>query len=106
MPSGIHLFNISISELEEHECQSVPSASNTESCPGQTYSLLLGGLEMGYFGVDLPLGQDAASMPPPTTARNAPAQAMKMADPNSYLDKRDSESVKRVGQTSAELHII
>lgn len=64
----------------------VPSASNTESCPIQTYSLvLLGGLEMGYFGVDFSLGQEAASMPPPTTARNAPAQAMKMAAPNSYF---------------------
>lgn len=51
----------------------------------QTYSLLLGGLEMGYFGVAFPLGQDAASIPPPITAKNAPAQAMKMAEPNSYL---------------------
>jgi len=51
----------------------------------QTYSLLLGGLEMGYLGVDFSLGQDAASMPPPTIARKAPAQAMKMADPNSNL---------------------
>lgn len=67
--------------------QSVPSASNTESCPVQTYSLLLGGLEIGYFGVDFPLGQDAASMAPPTTVRNAPAQAMKMAEPNSYLQE-------------------
>lgn len=58
----------------------------TESYPVQTYSLLLGGLEMGYFGVDLLLlGQDAASIAPPTTTRNDPAQAMKMADPNSYL---------------------
>lgn len=57
-----------------------------QSFPLQTYSLvLLGGLEMGYLGVDLLLGQEAASMPPPTTARNAPAQAIKMAEPNSYL---------------------
>lgn len=61
---------------------------NTESCPVQTYSLvLLGGLEMGYLGEGLLLGQDAASIAPPTTTRNAPAQAMKMADPNSYLKK-------------------
>lgn len=53
----------------------------------QTYSLLLLGglLEMGYFGDGLLFGQDAASMAPPTTARKAPAQAMKMAEPNSYL---------------------
>jgi len=62
-------------------------APGTGYHPVQTYSLeLLGGLlEMGYLGVGLPLGQDAASMPPPTTSRKAPAQAMKMADPNSYL---------------------
>ena len=43
---------------------------------------------MGYLGeADLPLGQDAANIPPPTIVRNAPAQAMKMAEPNSYLDK-------------------
>lgn len=54
--------------------------------PFQTYSLLLlGGLEMGYLGVDLLFGQDAASMAPPTTDRKDPAQAMNMADPNSYL---------------------
>lgn len=54
-----------------------------------TYSLvLLGALDMGYLGEDFPLGQDAASMPPPTTARNAPAQAMKIAEPNSYLGKK------------------
>lgn len=64
---------------------------NTESCPVQTYSLLLGGLEMGYFGEGFPLGQDAASMPPPTTARKAPAHAMKMAEPNSYLQKEESQ---------------
>lgn len=32
--------------------------------------------------------QLAARMPPPTTVRNAPAQAMKMAAPNSYLEKK------------------
>lgn len=42
---------------------------------------------MGYFGLDLPLGQDADSMPPPITVRNAPAQATKIAAPNSYLGK-------------------
>lgn len=68
-----------------------------QSCPVQTYSLLLGGLEMGYFGVpvDFSLGQDAASMPPPTTARKAPAQAMKMAAPNSYLLEREVKRVNR-----------
>ena len=51
-----------------------------------TYSLvLLGGLEMGYLGEGLPRGQEAASMAPPRTSRKAPAQAMKMAEPNSYL---------------------
>lgn len=40
---------------------------------------------MGYLGVDFPLGQDAASMAPPTIVRKDPAQAMKMAEPNSYL---------------------
>lgn len=57
----------------------------------QTYSLvLLGGRveAMGYLGVDLPLGQDADSMAPPIISRKAPAQAMKMADPNSYLEER------------------
>lgn len=44
---------------------------------------------MGYLGVDFPFGQVAASMAPPTTARKAPAQPMKMAEPNSYLQKRD-----------------
>lgn len=51
-----------------------------------TYSLvLLGGLEMGYLGEGLPLGQEAASMAPPRMSRKEPAQAMKMAEPNSYL---------------------
>lgn len=40
---------------------------------------------MGYLGADFPRGQDAASMAPPTRVRKAPAQAMKMAEPNSYL---------------------
>lgn len=39
-------------------------------------------------------GQLAARMPPPTTVRNEPAQAMKMAEPNSYLEKK-----KLVSQT-------
>lgn len=54
---------------------------------------------MGYFGVDfgLPLGQDAASMPPPTRARNDPAQAMKMAEPNSYLHRERSWGVSQKG---------
>lgn len=42
---------------------------------------------MGYLGVDFPLGQDAANMAPPTMVRKAPAQAMKMAEPNSYLHR-------------------
>lgn len=46
---------------------------------------------MGYLGVDFPLGQDAASMQPPTTVRKAPAQAMKMAEPNSYLQGRNKK---------------
>lgn len=73
------------------------SFSLTLSCPVQTYSLLLGGLEMGYFGEDedLLLGQDAASIAPPTTTRNAPAQAMKMADPNSYLKREKLQLVKQ-----------
>lgn len=45
---------------------------------------------MGYFGVDLLFGQVAASMAPPTTARNDPAQAMKMAEPNSYLQEESN----------------
>lgn len=60
----------------------------------QTYSLLLGGLEMGYFGVDFSLGQDAASIPPPTSTKNAPAQAMKMAEPNSYLQRQGQSTGK------------
>lgn len=56
-----------------------------------TYSLLLGGLDMGYLGEDFPLGQDAASIAPPITARKAPAQAMKMAEPNSYLHSGESQ---------------
>jgi hypothetical protein len=55
----------------------------------QTYSLLLlgGRVEaMGYLALGLPLGQVAASMAPPIMSRNAPAQAMKMAEPNSYLE--------------------
>lgn len=64
--------------------------------PVHTYSLLLGGLDMGYLGAeaDFPLGQDAASMAPPTTVRKAPAQAMKMADPNSYLHGREKKKGK------------
>jgi len=56
----------------------------------QTYSLLLlGGLEdLGYLGEGLLFGQEAANMPPPIMSRNAPAQAMKMAEPNSYLQKQ------------------
>lgn len=50
---------------------------------------------MGYLGVDFPLGQDAASMPPPTTVRKAPAQAMKMAEPNSYLQERNKKEVNQ-----------
>lgn len=60
---------------------------------------------MGYLGVDfgLPLGQDAASMPPPTRARNDPAQAMKMAEPNSYLHREKLGGKSKRGEmTSAE----
>ena len=59
---------------------------------------------MGYFGVpvDFPLGQDAASMAPPTTARKAPAQAMKMAAPNSYLLEREVKKVNRDQKSSYE----
>lgn len=60
-----------------------------------TYSLvLLGGLEMGYLGEGLPLGHDAASMAPPRMSRKEPAQAIKMAEPNSYLwtDRREKIS--------------
>lgn len=72
--------------------------TTSSSCPVQTNSLaLLGGLfEMGYFGAGLLLlfGQDADSIAPPTKARNAPAQAMNTAAPNSYLQKREKNSVK------------
>lgn len=61
--------------------------------PIYTYSLLLGGLDAGYLGADFPFGQDAASMPPPTTVRKAPAQAMKMAEPNSYLHRGGEKKV-------------
>lgn len=71
--------------------------TTSDSCPVQTNSLaLLGGLfEMGYFGVGLLFGQDADSIAPPTKSRNAPAQAMNTAAPNSYLQKGEGKkSVK------------
>lgn len=61
------------------------SACRTDAA--QTYSLLLlGGPEdLGYLGDGLPFGHEAANMPPPIMSKKAPAQAMKMAAPNSYL---------------------
>lgn len=59
---------------------------------------------MGYLGADFPFGQVAASMHPPTKARKAPAHAMKMAEPNSYLRKRGnskSEGSRDASRTSA-----
>lgn len=75
---------------------SFPSASRQQGggggrAPAQTNSLvLLGGrvAAMGYLGVGFPLGHDAASMAPPIMSRKAPAQAMKMAKPNSYLEEK------------------
>lgn len=70
--------------------------SASYSGPDQTNSLLLlGGLfEMGYLGgaALVFFGQDADSMAPPTKVKNAPAQAMNMAAPNSYLQKEKTIS--------------
>lgn len=80
----------------------VPVAS--KSRPVHTYSLvLLGALDMGYLGVALPLGQDAASMQPPTTARKAPAQEMNMAEPNSYLEEKVYSKTKTVNRYQQRL---
>lgn len=70
--------------------------TTSDSCPVQTNSLaLLGGLfEMGYFGAGLLFGQDADSIAPPTKSRNAPAQAMNTAAPNSYLQKGEKKEKK------------
>lgn len=85
----------------------VPSAfCGHRARPAQTYSLvLLGGLDdlTGYFGVDLPRGQLAESMAPPTMSRNAPAQAMNMADPNSYLRRGVKTAQVEDKATSTEL---
>lgn len=43
----------------------------------------------GYLGRCLFLGQDAANIAPPKTSNREPPQAMKMAEPNSNLLKRN-----------------
>lgn len=60
----------------------------------QTYSLvLLGGPERvlpmaGYLDTCFFLGQEAANMVPPKTSRREPPHAMKMAAPNSNLERQ------------------
>lgn len=60
----------------------------------QTYSLvLLGGPERvlpmaGYLDTCFFLGQEAANMAPPKTSRREPPHAMKMAAPNSNLERQ------------------
>jgi len=41
----------------------------------------------GYLDTCFFLGQDAANMAPPSTSRREPPHAMKMAAPNSNLDR-------------------
>lgn len=63
---------------------------------GHTYSLLLllaerAELLLGYFDTCLLRVQEAANMAPPRTSRNDPAQAMKIAAPNSNLMLKNKE---------------